>query len=1115
MRFAAFLLVLVVLNIPLLSAQTASTEPPRLVLPTPHGKPIYQLAVMPDGRFAVSGTSAGEIKLWDVATGTELKSIALRLPEEKSLLTLLVRHATQVYAVVSDRVLVLDIPSLEIASTIESRHPIVTAQVSHDGESLWLGSSTDRKSILQVIRRGRFPIRLAMERERAVDAVRGGGVPYASPDGRYAIIVDSSKQPPVLVRIEDAQDVHTLPQGVEWSIDSRLVSSRPAGAGRNINIVEVFNPDTLQVESSAQIPTDSDKDRYYLRGQSRPGGPLILRSSKRFVLVDDGKVDGPYHSPNSDFTALAEIDSRHLLCATSERDGRIDATVNQLQKFDRARASFSAPWSTAVHQTVLFTASPRGDTFFVTGHDTGKLIQLDRGGLRISNVPVRKSFDAVFTPDGKFIIHYGGQHDDRLSTIIPVNTPGSPRSAKMPFERVARGVWGNIVSSPSGKLVVDIRSGTTPVTVYDPYTGIERRSFQNGHYGYDRTSGSAAISPDDTRVVYFALAQNPDSRSIRCYNIATGALVWSRTKLDDDFANFRFSDDGKEVFAIQFGFKRRLLVLNADTGETIREHALLTESDQAAQAIFSPSGTEIAMPFGDSIVFLSTTDGKELRRATAPGQRVETLCYMGDGRIASTGPDKAIRLWDTARAELLGTISFSADGKDWAFIHPSGRFEATQGFQEQMYFVQGSTKIPLAAYSESYHTPGLVGQILTGETIAVPIIQLKDLTEPPKVFVTLVGSTRNLFVEDAPEKVTGEQATLRITAQSEQSKISEIRLYHNGKLVESRTRNLTVEDDIPDVDVGHAGRSENVTVILLPGENTFRAVALNEQRTESAPAFLALDYKPSVSASATLAGRDGGGLQLHLLVIGVNTYRNPKYNLNYAVPDATAVRDLVQKNAGAIFTKINVTTLFNEKATRPAILEAFAAIAQKSGPRDVFVFYYAGHGVMSSDAKPEFFLAPHELTQLYGDDDQLRAKAVSSAELLAASAKISAQKQLFLLDACQSAGALQTVAMRGAAEEKAVAQLARASGTHWITASGSEQFATEFEKLGHGTFTYALLEALNGKADNGDDRITVNELKAYLESAVPELTRLHKGTPQYPASYGFGQDFPLSIISKN
>ncbi|MDX1463309.1 MAG: caspase family protein, partial [Marinirhabdus sp.] len=122
-----------------------------------------------------------------------------------------------------------------------------------------------------------------------------------------------------------------------------------------------------------------------------------------------------------------------------------------------------------------------------------------------------------------------------------------------------------------------------------------------------------------------------------------------------------------------------------------------------------------------------------------------------------------------------------------------------------------------------------------------------------------------------------------------------------------------------------------------------------------------------------------------------------------------------------------------------------------------------------------------------------------------------AQKQLFILDACQSAGALNTVALRGAAEEKAIAQLARSTGTHWLTASGSEQFATEFDELGHGVFTYALLEALSGKADSGDNRITVNEIKAYIESRVPEISAQYKGSPQYPSSFGFGQDFPVSI----
>ncbi len=58
-----------------------------------------------------------------------------------------------------------------------------------------------------------------------------------------------------------------------------------------------------------------------------------------------------------------------------------------------------------------------------------------------------------------------------------------------------------------------------------------------------------------------------------------------------------------------------------------------------------------------------------------------------------------------------------------------------------------------------------------------------------------------------------------------------------------------------------------------------------------------------------------------------------------------------------------------------------------------------------------------------------------------------------------------------------------------------------------------LLEALSGKADKGGDKkITVKELDAYLQEQVPELTAKYKGTPQYPASYGFGNDFPIGVV---
>ena len=123
---------------------------------------------------------------------------------------------------------------------------------------------------------------------------------------------------------------------------------------------------------------------------------------------------------------------------------------------------------------------------------------------------------------------------------------------------------------------------------------------------------------------------------------------------------------------------------------------------------------------------------------------------------------------------------------------------------------------------------------------------------------------------------------------------------------------------------------------------------------------------------------------------------------------------------------------------------------------------------------------------------------------------ISAQKQLYILDACQKCRSPHHLGP-WSRRRKAIAQLARSTGTHWLTASGSEQFATEFDELGHGVFTYVLLEALSGKADSGDHRVTVNELKAYLESRVTEVSEKYRGNPNTRPVMALGRIFPVSV----
>ncbi|MCK4853167.1 MAG: caspase family protein, partial [Bacteroidales bacterium] len=182
-------------------------------------------------------------------------------------------------------------------------------------------------------------------------------------------------------------------------------------------------------------------------------------------------------------------------------------------------------------------------------------------------------------------------------------------------------------------------------------------------------------------------------------------------------------------------------------------------------------------------------------------------------------------------------------------------------------------------------------------------------------------------------------------------------------------------------------------------------------------------------------------------------------------------------------------------------------LSQKVRPEDVFMFYYAGHGSMVDN---NFYFIPTGGVSLY-QLAKLTGESIQAVEIQEKFRNIPALKQVVILDACQSGGSTGVLAQRGAMEEKVLAQLSRSSGIHVLAAAGSEQYATEVSSLGHGLFTYAILQALDGEADGAprDGNVTVFELKAFLNDQVPELSKKYKGSSQWPYTFSIGHDFPL------
>ena len=280
--------------------------------------------------------------------------------------------------------------------------------------------------------------------------------------------------------------------------------------------------------------------------------------------------------------------------------------------------------------------------------------------------------------------------------------------------------------------------------------------------------------------------------------------------------------------------------------------------------------------------------------------------------------------------------------------------------------------IPLKNLFERFYTPNLLGTLLQGGALPEPDVEIKTLAKPPTVKITF-DAVRNLVVGEDVAKLSwkDEMITVKITAEYTEDAIDEIRLYLNGKLINSSDRNLVVVDAN-----NKKSLTKSFSVELAQGINSFKAIALNKQRTESQPDETDVNYVPSQNVPTPLKT----GFTLYLVIVGINNYKNPKCNLNYAKADAVSFKAEMEKTK-SIFTNTKAYFIADEDALKAGISQALNTVVKEVKPNDLFVFYWAGHGVISdSDHKKEFYIVPHDVNQLYGADDALSQKGISAKE---------------------------------------------------------------------------------------------------------------------------------------
>ncbi len=775
-------------------------------------------------------------------------------------------------------------------------------------------------------------------------------------------------------------------------------------------------------------------------------------------------------------------------------------------------------------------------------------------------------FCAAISPDGKHIVTGG---EKRLAEVFEISGGKNVLALKGYLNQVDERLisssyfyWVALINeaklSPDGKLIAVGRTGNN-VKLIDFNTGKVSRtlaghksmvislSFSNdgkllatgGLDGqaivWDVEKGTIIMkisSPDESMPVFSVdishdgkmLATADWGGYVTIFDIATGEVLQAISPHDKTGVyQVRFS--ANDVYFISAGLDGKLKLTEIDSGEEVRVFKghtdlvnsvyLNPEGDKIItagldgtirvwdflsgiqtlkirahqggvfSAKFDPSGKYIISGGEDFRVReWSALKGEMLLELEGHSGQVGDVNITGDQKhIISGSRDGSIRIWDTQTRKELAAMIFMNEN-DWFIRNPAGYFDASEGAFNSISFVRGTEIFSISQFFNEFYRPGLYSETLSGTDTKSSQDMIQTIEEFPPPAIEFVNPEPDARVENP-------SVTCMVRVTNNGGGVSEFRVMHNGK------RQIVDASDLLRMSKKGQESLKTFELLLVPGENEISVSAYSAGGIESVQRSVRINYN---------------GLQrtadCYVLSVGINKYENENLNLTFARPDAQSFSSFMNSNAEKLFSKIHSVSLFDKDATRPKILAALEEFSTTMKKDDVFIFFYAGHGSTNDNS---FYFITSEITGLY-QQDRLK-DALRVTDLQEKFKNLPALKQVIFVDACHSGSSVEALAMRGATEEKALAQLSRSSGVHVMASSESDQQSAEIKSLGHGVFTYVLLEALNGKADGSpaDSKITIYEIKSYLDDQVPEVSYNLIRHKQFPSTFSIGHDFPIVV----
>lgn len=1037
-------------------------ESPDVVLTTGHNDQINAMDVTPNGRFLASASNDKQIKIWDLSTGMEFRTISGTAGRVEQL------------AFSPDNV--------HLAGTSFNEELLVWNVIS--GEVIYSGKAGATRG-LTFSKDGKRLYFVDENSNTAVFDMDTKGIKRLCDIYSTEFVVDKTNQK--LYILDHLGNIHKVDMN----------------SGATDHTTQLFDSFTVPF-SNSDITQDGryiatgyadDKLRIYDTEKKEFHYESKAFDSKLVSLAFDHSKPIVYVSLHSgdivlfNYKTKKEVERTNLRnspfrtqCLSAHPDGEIVLFANNdlITLFDFNKRKVFKQLERRVNRIFNMAYDPMG-RYLAVATDKAQLKLWD---LRLNKVvdSIPAFFPCEFTPDGKSIIAMTYQINLGL---FDVESGKQVKTFNTDAELIQ-----SVSVSPDGKKLAGAGYQNI-VKVWDLET-TDRIASMSGHMGGIL---SLDFHPEKPWVVSGSLDQ-----TARVWDYSTKKELVKFEEQTVSVKSVKFSPDGTQLATA--AWDKSIYLRKTGTWEI--EHKLTGHVNIINTIDYSGDGTVLISGGGNnsvgdadnSVICWDTKTGDNL--CQFKDHRGEILKVISDpqaNRFFSASVDGAVKYSDYSTCELVATYQ-AIGSKEFMIFTPDNYYIASRNALSGIAFRIGDKLVPFEQFDIHLNRPDIVADRIgksSPELIRAYHYLYKKRLKKLNLDEGSIQMDFNLpkvINETKYDIVTTEKAQkLWVKAWDDNYNLKQINVFVNnvpifgqgGLPVPGNVKSYRTEIEIP----------------LIADKNKILISVMNSNGVESLYESLEI-----------VRNGDPEKHDLYIVAIGVSDYQDERFKLKYPTKDAQDILNKF-KESESMYSQVHSKLLINQDVTVENI-ESLKTFFSGCTHEDFAVIFIAGHGVLNADY--DYFYGTYDM-----DFDSPEGRGLPYTKISGLLDQIRAYRKLLIMDTCHS-GELDKdeieegpaveqedgdVQFRGVGvgirkkegigvensikiSEDLFSDIRKGSGATVISSAGGAEYAMESDEWKNGLFTYVFLKGLTASAT--DKGVYLSEIRAYVNQEVYKLS---------------------------